>query len=68
MYKLKSSFVKTEVIILILFSFLINYYYGSIGVLPQDTFAYYDTGYRILNGAVPFKDYWTVSGLFLDYL
>ena len=68
MYNLKTFFVKIEIIILILFSFLINHYYGSIGVLPQDTFAYYDTGYRILNGAVPFKDYWTVSGLFLDYL
>ena len=56
MYKLNSLFVKVEVFFLILFSFLVNYYYGSIGVLPQDTFAYYDSAYRILNGAVPFKD------------
>ncbi len=68
MYKLNSLFVKVEVFFLILFSFLVNYYYGSIGVLPQDTFAYYDSAYRILNGAVPFKDYWTVSGPFIDYL
>lgn len=57
-----------NVIILIFFSFLINFYYSNIGVLPQDTFAYYDTGYRILNGAVPFKDYWTVSGPAIDYI
>ena len=53
--------------LLIFFSFSINYYYSSIGVLPQDTFAYFDTAYRILDGSVPFKDYWTVSGPFIDY-
>ncbi len=57
-----------EYIILIFFSFFINYYYSNLGVLTQDTFAYYDTAYRILSGAVPFKDYWTVSGPFIDYL
>ena len=34
--------------------------------MPQDTFAYFDTSYRILKGSVPFKDYWTVSGPFID--
>ena len=52
-----------DYIVVISFSFFINYYYSSIGVLPQDTFAYYDTGYRVLNGSVPFKDYWTVMVL-----
>ena len=53
--------------ILLIISFFINYYYSKVGVFPQDTFAYYDTGYRVLNGSVPFKDYWTVSGPFIDY-
>ena len=57
-----------DYLILIIFSFFINFYYSNIGVLPQDTFAYYDTAYRILDGDVPFKDYWTVSGPFIDYL
>ena len=57
-----------NIFILISFSFFINYYYSSLGALPQDTFAYYDTGYRILSGDVPFKDYWTVSGPIIDYL
>ena len=57
----------TDYIVLIFFSFFINYHYSSIGVLPQDTFAYFDTSYRILKGSVPFKDYWTVSGPFIDY-
>lgn len=56
------------IFILSIFSFFINYYYSSLGVLSQDTFAYYDTGYRVLNGDVPFKDYWTVSGPLIDYL
>ena len=57
-----------DYLILIFFSFFVNFYYSSKGVLPQDTFAYYDSAFRILNGAVPFKDYWTVSGPFIDYL
>ncbi len=57
-----------DIIILIFFSFFINFYYSNIGVLPQDTFAYYDTAFRILNGAIPFKDYWTVSGPVIDYI
>lgn len=56
-----------DYVLLIFFSFFINYYYSSIGVLPQDTFAYYDTAFRILKGSAPFKDYWTVSGPFIDY-
>ena len=55
-------------LILVTLSFFINFYYSNLGVLPQDTFAYYDTGYRVLNGAIPFKDYWTVSGPFIDFL
>ena len=65
----KNYFIKNiDYIILIILSFSINFYYSSLGVLPQDTFAYYDSGYRVLNGSVPFKDYWTVSGPFIDYI
>ena len=53
--------------ILVIFAFIINYIYGSIGVLSQDTFAYFDTGYRVLHGSIPFVDYWTVSGPFIDF-
>ena len=68
MVKEKNSYFFADYIILILISFYINYYYSNVGVLAQDTFAYYDTSFRILNGSVPFKDYWTVSGPFIDYL
>jgi len=56
------------VTILLLFSLLINQYYGSRGVFPLDSFSHFDAGYRILLGEYPFKDYWTVSGPFIDYL
>ena len=68
MVKEKQSYFFADYIILALFSFYINFYYSNIGVLAQDTFAYYDTSFRILNGSAPFKDYWTVSGPFIDYL
>ena len=54
--------------VLTLFSISINFYYGNIGVFPIDTFAFFDSGYRLNNGDVPFKDYWTISGPFIDIL
>ena len=50
------------------FSFLVNYYYGFIGVMPMDNFVLYNGGYRVLNGYIPFNDYWLVTGPLLDYL
>ena len=53
---------------LFLFSLLINQYYGNRGIFPEDSFAHFDTGFRILLGEYPFRDYWVVSGPFVDYL
>lgn len=50
------------------FSFLINSYYASTGVFPIDTFAHYDSGYRILNNQYPTREYWITSGIFIDFL
>ena len=50
------------------FSFLINYHYGFIGLMPMDNTVLYNGGYRVLNGYVPFTDYWLVTGPLLDYL
>ena len=62
--------IKEKILILFLaiFSILINQYYGNKGVFPVDSFAHFDTGFRILLGEYPFKDYWVVSGPFVDYL
>ena len=56
------------VIFLFFFSLLINQYYGNRGIFPVDSFSHFDTGYRILLDEHPFKDYWVVSGPFVDYL
>ena len=59
---------KIFIIILILFSLLINQYYGNRGIFPVDSFAHFDTGFRILLGEYPFKNYWIISGPFIDYI
>ena len=46
---------------------LICHYTGNKGIFPIDSFSHYDSGYRILNGEHPFRDYWIVSGFFIDY-
>jgi len=53
---------------LFLFSLLINQYYGNQGIFPVDSFSHFDTGFRILLGEHPFKDYWIISGPIVDYL
>ena len=50
------------------FSFLVNYHYGFIGMMPMDNTVLYNGGYRILSGYIPFTDYWLVTGPLLDYL
>ena len=59
---------KILVTILILFSLLINQYYGNKGIFPVDSLAHFDTGFRILLGEHPFKNYWIISGPLLDYI
>lgn len=44
------------------------YFTGNRGIFPIDSFSHYDAGYRILKGEHPFKDYWVVSGPFVDYM
>ena len=53
-----------------LFFFLIavNQYYGYIGVFPIDSFLFFDTGNRTLNGYLPIKDFWINSGFLIDII
>ena len=59
---------KIFIFLLLLFSILINQHYGNLGVFPIDTFLHFDSGYRILKGDHPFKDYWAITGFILDYI
>ena len=54
-------------LILILISSSVNFYYGFLGVNPIDNFTIFNAGYYFLNGYIPFKDYWVVTGPFLDF-
>jgi len=54
--------------IIFLVSFLINKNYANFGAFPIDTFLHFDSGFRILNGEYPIKDFWIVSGIVVDYL
>ena len=53
---------------LLIFSFFINQYYGFKGITPLDDFLNYNCGYRIFLGDVPFKDYYSVTGVLLCWI
>ena len=55
-------------IILIIFSISINQYYGYKGINPLESFFSFNSGYDVLNGYYPFKDYWTITGPFIDFI
>ena len=69
---MKNFIYKNQNIIFILlisfFSVLINLYYGYRGVFPIDSFLIFDSGYNVLIGSYPFKDYWSITGPLLDYI
>ena len=54
-------------LLLIIFSFGFILFYGFRGIYPIDSFIIFNSGYNVLNGYHPFKDYWSISGPILDY-
>ena len=55
------------IIILLIFSISINQYYGHQGINPIDSFFSFNSSYDVLNGHFPFKDFWTITGPFIDF-
>ena len=55
-------------LIIVINSTAFTFYSGFRGVYPIDSFIIFNSGYKVLNGIHPFKDYWTVTGPLLDYL
>jgi len=47
---------------------LINQYAANRGAFPIDSFLIFDPAYNIISGNHPFKDYWLITGPFLDYI
>ena len=70
MNKILSFFSKQKLylISLLISSYVFTFYSGFRGVSPLDSFLIFDAGLKILNGFHPFKDYWTITGPFLDYV
>ena len=70
--KIKPSLIRYKVhtytFFLVIISFSTNQYYAYSGVLPVDSFSTFNAGYDILNGSLPFKDFWTIKGPVLDVL
>ena len=56
------------ILLIFLSSFIANYYYGSVGVFPIDTFAFFDSANFINKGYLPIRDYWTSNGFLVDLL
>ena len=59
---------KIFILFLFFFSIIVNQHYGNRGAFPIDSFHFFDSGYRVLNGDIPFIDYWLVKGPLLDYI
>ncbi len=55
-------------ILIIVISITVNQYFGNIGIFPIDSFFPFNASYEILNGLYPFKDYWTITGPFIDVI
>ena len=67
--KKEKLFIEVSVLLSILiYAFLINWQSGNIGVLPIDSFGFLDTGYSIVNGHLPIRDFWIFTGLLVDYM
>ena len=64
---LKEKEIFLHLVLLFLVSFFSNQYYGYIGVNPFDSFPVYNAAFNILNGKIPFKDYWIVHGPIIDF-
>ena len=64
-----TSFLKKNYLIIFIsaYSFLINWFSGNLGVMPIDTFAFFDSGFSILKNKFPIRDFWISTGLIVDY-
>ena len=57
-----------NLILIFITSFSANFYYGSIGVFPIDTFAFFDSANLINKDFLPIKDFWVSNGLLVDLI
>tara|TARA_B100000029_G_scaffold410018_1_gene411768 strand:+ start:7558 stop:9177 length:1620 start_codon:yes stop_codon:yes gene_type:complete len=63
----KAGFNYLSVLFITIYAFLINWISANIGVMPIDTFAFFDTGFSILKNKLPIRDFWIFTGIVVDY-
>lgn len=70
MFLKKEKLLKELLIIvtILTYAYLVNWFSGNTGVMPIDTFGFLDTGYSILQGHLPIRDFWIFTGLLVDYM
>ena len=70
MFLYKNSVFKELPVILgiVIYAYYINWFSGNIGIIPIDSFGFLDTGYSILKGKLPIRDFWIFTGLLVDYM
>ena len=56
------------VLLITIYAYAINWFSGNIGVMPIDTFGFFDTGFSILKNKLPIRDFWIFTGLLVDYM
>jgi len=65
----KSIFQELSIILgIIIYAFYINWLSGNVGILPIDSFGFFDTGFSILKNKLPIRDFWIFTGLLVDYM
>ena len=45
------------------YAFAINWMSGNLGVMPIDTFGFFDSGTSILHNKLPIRDFWVFTGI-----
>ena len=65
---LKKKYIYINLLAISLLSFFFNFFIASRGVFPVDTFIHYDSGFRILLGELPVRDFWIVHGFVIDFI
>jgi len=55
-------------LLIIISSVFFTSYTGFKGIFPIDSFLIFDAGFKIINNYHPFRDYWSITGPFLDYV
>ena len=54
-------------LILLAVSFYVTFYSANRGILPIDSFAFFDTGYLVSEGLHPLKDFWITTGILVKF-